>query len=104
MHFDTTITMGNVMTLLGLLVAAGYFWAGMGKNVKAIEAWIAEHKEESKKSAEERVEMRLAYTKLESLVESHDAWIREIATPSLVKLNDTILAWVAGAKLPRSGN
>ena len=90
MHFDTTITMGNVMIALAFLVAAGYFWSGMGKNVKAIDAWIAEHKEESKKSDEERVEVRLSYVRLQSLVESHEKWIREIATPTLRGLTDAL--------------
>ena len=90
MHFDTTITMGNVMTALAFLVAAGYIWSGMKHNVKAIEAWIKEHKEESKKSAEERIEMRLGYVKLQSLLESHEKWIREIATPTLRGLTDAL--------------
>lgn len=43
MHFDGTITLGQVLTLLGAVVAVLFFWRDTDWRISNLETWRKEH-------------------------------------------------------------
>jgi len=49
MHFDSTVTLGNLIAAVAFLLAAAATWADVRWRLRNLESWKTEHTEESDK-------------------------------------------------------
>lgn len=58
MHFDGTVTLGNLLTIAVMTIAAIAYWQRVELDLKAIKEWIKGHKECNQKQIDILHEVR----------------------------------------------
>lgn len=75
-HFDLTIDLGNILTILTFLIVAVLAWNNLSWRIKQIEDWRQTHEHSTIQALANITMLREAVVKLTTLVDMHDSHIK----------------------------